>query len=306
MLYDVTHRTTYSYGTDVSVSHHLAHLHPRELPRQQVCDFRLTVDPTPAVVAERVDFYGNAATFFTIGSPHDRLLVTARSRVQINGPALPASSATPSWQVIRDRCASDVLTEDSEKGEFRFDSAYIARRPAFADYAVSAFSKDRPLLEAMVDFNSRIFRDFRFDPRATTVATPVDEVFKRRRGVCQDFAHLAIACLRSLGLPARYVSGYLETQPPPGKSRLVGADASHAWYSVWCPDYGWIDADPTNNLLPSDRHITLAWGRDFSDLSPLRGVVVGGSGHSLGVSVDVARVEDRAPAVPAANAAARP
>jgi transglutaminase-like putative cysteine protease len=303
MLYDITHRTTYSYGNDVSVSHHLAHLHPRELPRQQVTDFRLTVDPTPSVVAERVDFYGNSATFFTIGSPHDRLIVTARSRVQINAPTLPAAAATPSWQEVRDRCASDVLTQDSERGEFRFDSAHIARRPAFADYASPAFAKDRPLLEAIVDFNARIFRDFRFDPRATTVATPVDEVFKRRRGVCQDFAHLAIACLRSLGLPARYVSGYLETQPPPGKPRLVGADASHAWYSVWCPGHGWIDADPTNNLLPGDRHVVLAWGRDFSDVSPLRGVVVGGSGHSLDVSVDVARVEDRPPVVPVSNTA---
>jgi transglutaminase-like putative cysteine protease len=303
MLYDITHRTTYSYGADVSVSHHLAHLHPRELPRQQVSDFRMTVDPAPAVTVERTDFYGNSATFFTIGSPHDRLVVTARSRVQISAPALPLASATPSWQEIRDRCASDVLTEDSEMGEFRFDSAHITRRPAFADYAAPAFSKGRPLLEAIVDFNSRIFRDFRFDPRATTVATPVDEVFKRRRGVCQDFAHLAIACLRSLGLPARYVSGYLETQPPPGKPRLVGADASHAWYSVWCPGFGWIDADPTNDLLPGDRHVTLAWGRDFSDVSPLRGVVVGGSGHSLGVSVDVARVEDRAPVTPVGNAA---
>jgi len=286
----------YSYRTDVSVSHHLAHLHPRELPRQQVTDFKMTVDPPPAVMVERTDYYGNATAFFTIGNPHDRLVVTARSRVQVSTPTLPAPAGTPSWQQVRDRCASDVLTPDSEMGEFRFDSPHVTRRAAFAEYAAPAFTKDRPLLEAVLDFNSRVFRDFRFDPRATTVATPVDEVFKRRRGVCQDFAHLAVACLRSLGLPARYVSGYLETQPPAGKTRLVGADASHAWFSVWCPGFGWIDADPTNNLLPGDRHVTLAWGRDFSDVSPLRGVVVGGGGHSLGVSVDVARVEERSPA----------
>jgi transglutaminase-like putative cysteine protease len=292
MLYDITHRTTYGYRSDVSVSHHLAHLHPRDLPRQQVTDFRLSVDPAPVVSTERIDYYGNLTGFFTISSPHDRLAVTARSRVRVSPPTLPASAVTPPWQLVRDRCASDVLTVDSEVGEFRFDSPHVSRRPAFADYAAPAFPKDRPLLEAIEDFNSRIFRDFRFDSRATTVATPVDEVFKRRRGVCQDFAHLAVACLRSLGLPARYVSGYLETQPPPGKSRLVGADASHAWFSVWCSGFGWIDADPTNNLLPGDRHVTVAWGRDFADVSPVRGVVVGGRGHSLGVSVDVARVEE--------------
>lgn len=290
MLYDVTHRTTYGYGSDVSVSHHLAHLQPRELRSQQVANFKLTIEPTPAVSTERVDYYGNPTSFFSIGSPHDRLSVTARSRVRIIAPALPEAVRTPAWQLVRDRCASDRLTPDSEVGEFRFDSPNIARRAALADYAAVSFVKDRPLLEAVVDFNARIFRDFKFDPRATTVATPVDEVFKKRRGVCQDFAHLAIACLRSLGLPARYVSGYLETLPPPGKARLIGADASHAWYAVWCSGFGWIDADPTNNLLPSDRHITVAWGRDFSDVSPLRGLVVGGSGHSLGVSVDVARV----------------
>jgi transglutaminase-like putative cysteine protease len=290
MRYDITHRTTYGYGASISVSHHLAHLHPRELPSQQITDFKLSVEPAPAGNAERVDYYGNTTTFFTINSPHDRLVVSARSRAQITAAPLPAAAQTPAWQLVRDRCASDVLTPDSEMGEFRFDSPHIVRRPGFADYAAASFPQDRPLLEGVIDFIWRIYRDFQFDPRATTVATPVDEVFKKRRGVCQDFAHLAIACLRSLGLPARYVSGYLETLPPPGKRRLIGADASHAWFSVWCPGHGWIDADPTNNLLPGDRHITVAWGRDYGDVSPLRGVVVGGTGHSLGVSVDVARV----------------
>jgi transglutaminase-like putative cysteine protease len=290
MLYDITHRTTYGYGSDIAVSHHLAHLRPRELPAQQITDFKLAIEPAPAVSSSHVDYYGNTSTFFTINKPHDRLAVTARSRAQVTAPTLPAPAQTPAWQQVRDRCASDVLTPDSAVGEFRFDSPNILRRPVFADYAAPSFPTGRPLLEAIVDFNAQIFRDFKFDPRATTVATPVDEVFKKRRGVCQDFAHFAIACLRSLGLPARYVSGYLETLPPPGKQRLIGADASHAWYSVWCPGYGWIDSDPTNNLLPGDRHITVAWGRDFADVSPLRGVVVGGTGHSLGVSVDVARV----------------
>ncbi len=290
MLYQVTHRTTYGYGSDVAVSHHVAHLRPRELAWQQVADYTLTIDPVPTVTTERTDFYGNAASFFSIGSPHDRLTVTARSRVRVRASGLP--ERTPAWQQVRDRCASDVLTPDSAVGEFRFDSPYITRKAAFADYAVTSFPKDRPLLEAVGDFTARIFRDFKFDARATTVATPLDDVFKKRRGVCQDFAHFAIAGLRSLGLPARYVSGYLETLPPPGKARLVGADASHAWFAVWCPGHGWIDADPTNNLFPGDRHITVAWGRDFSDVSPVRGVVVGGGGSGLGVSVDVARIAE--------------
>jgi len=292
VLYQVTHRTTYGYGTDVAVSHHLAHLRPRELPWQQVSDYVLSIDPTPAVTNERTDFYGNAASFISISSPHDRLVVTARSRVRVRASGLP--ERTPPWQQVRNRCASDVLTPDSAVGEFRFDSPHIIRKPAFAEYAAASFPRDRPLLEAVSDFMGRIFRDFRFDPRATTVATPLDDVFKQRRGVCQDFAHFAVAGLRSLGLPARYVSGYLETLPAPGKARLVGADASHAWFAVWCPGHGWIDADPTNNLLPGDRHITVAWGRDFSDVSPLRGVVVGGGGSGLGVSVDVARIPEPA------------
>lgn len=290
MLYNVTHRTTYGYGSDVAVAHHLTHLRPRELPWQQVTDFALTVEPTPQVSAERSDYFGNIATFFSISSPHDQLAVTARSQVRVATPTLPVQ--TPVWQQVRDRCASDVLTEDSAVGEFRFDSAYITRQGVYAEYASASFPRDRPLLDGIIDFTARIHRDFRFDPRATTVATPLDEVFKRRRGVCQDFAHLGIACLRSLGLPARYVSGYLETLPAPGRARLVGVDASHAWFAVWCPGHGWIDADPTNNLLPGNRHITVAWGRDFGDVSPVRGVVVGGGGHSLGVSVDVARVSE--------------
>ncbi len=290
MLYAITHRTTYHYGSDVSVSHHLARLHPRELPYQQVEDFHLQIEPAPAAAEERIDYYGNPTSFFSIGSPHEKLAVTARSCVTVAAPELPIAAQTPPWETVRKRCASDVLTPDSAVGEFRFDSPHITRKAAFADFAAPSFPRERPLLEAVSDFTARIFREFKFDPRATTTATPLDDVLGHRRGVCQDFAHLAIAGLRSLGLPARYVSGYLETQPPPGRARLIGADASHAWFSVWCPGHGWIDADPTNNLLPGDRHITVAWGRDFSDVSPLRGVVVGGQDHSLGVSVDVTRL----------------
>jgi transglutaminase-like putative cysteine protease len=258
------------------------------LPWQHVEYFQLFLEPSPATSVERLDYYGNPTNFFSIGSPHGQLVVTASSRVRVEAPLLPIAAQTPPWELVRKRCSSDVLTPDSAMGEFRFDSPHVTRKAAYADYAAPSFARDRPLLEAVSDFTARIYRDFRFDPRATTTATPLDEVMVLRRGVCQDFAHVAIAGLRSLGLAARYVSGYLETQPPPGRIRLIGADASHAWFSVWCPGHGWIDMDPTNNLFTGDRHITVAWGRDFSDVSPLRGVVVGGRDHTLGVSVDMA------------------
>ncbi len=286
MLYAVTHRTTYAYESDVSVSHHLAHLRPRVLPAQDVSDFALEVLPEADAMAHRLDFYQNPTTYFTLEKPHPELVVVARSQVQVHVSNPPPT--TPAWQSVRDACARDVFTDATAAGEFRFDSRHIVRNADFADYAAASFPLDQPLLEGLRHLVTRIYRDFKFDPRATTTATPLDEVFKKRRGVCQDFAHLGIACLRSLGLPARYVSGYLETIPPPGKKRLIGADASHAWLSLWCPGHGWIDADPTNNILPSDRHITVAWGRDFSDVSPLRGVVTGGGEHKLKVSVDVA------------------
>ena len=292
MLYSIVHRTAYAYGSDVSHSYHLAHVRPREMARQEVLDFALRIDPEPAFFIERLDYHGNQSAFFTLAAPHRRLAITVQSRVRVRAPAVPETPKTPRWEEVRKNCASDTLTPDSAEGEFCFNSPHIVRSSVFADYAAPSFPLGAPLLEGVIDFTGRIFRDFKFDPRATTVATPLDEVFKKRRGVCQDFAHLAIACLRSLGLPARYVSGYLETLPPPGKARLIGADASHAWCSVWCPGHGWIDADPTNNVLAGERHITVAWGRDFSDVSPVRGVVVGGGLHSLSVGIDVARAPD--------------
>ena len=197
MQYALTHRTTYRYGSDVAVSHHLARLHPRELPWQQVDDFYLEVDPAPATSVERLDFYGNPTSFFSIGVPHGKLTVTARSRVRVAAPALPIAAQTPPWEIVRKHCASDVLTQNSAVGEFRFDSPHITRKADFASYAAPSFPRERPLLEAVSDFTARIYRDFRFDPRATTTATPLDEVLRRRHGVCQDFAHLAIAGLRS-------------------------------------------------------------------------------------------------------------
>lgn len=289
MHYTITHRTTYRYRFAVSVSHHLLHLQPRPTPRQKPLECTLAITPAPASAHSRTDYHGNTATFIEVESSHRELSVIARSRVEVAALELPDAAETPAWENVRDVCARDVLTPDSEAGEFLFDSTHVAREAALADYARPCFPAGRPLLEGLVELTHRIFRDFKFDPRATNTATPVMEVFHKRRGVCQDFAHLGITCLRSLGLPARYVSGYLETLPPPGRPRLIGADVSHAWISIWCPGFGWIDTDPTNDQLVSDRYVTLAWGRDFADVTPMRGVVVGGGQHKLEVGIDVTR-----------------
>ncbi|MFO1491245.1 MAG: transglutaminase family protein [Kiritimatiellia bacterium] len=287
MRYNVTHTTHYAYESDVSVAFLTLRLQPRELPWQRCLAHHVESAPAPAMSSWHLDYHGNQCVRLDLYSPHSEFEVTARSQVELTPRDLPDAAATPPWEEVVRRCGSHLLTTDSATGEFVFDSAHIIRRPEYADYAATSFTPGRPLMEALRDFTARMFKDFTFDPRATTVATPVAEVFKHRRGVCQDFAHLAIACLRSLGLPARYVSGYLETLPPPGQTRLIGADASHAWISAWCPGFGWIDADPTNNLLPGPRHITVGWGQDFADISPVRGVLVGGGAHTLNVSVDV-------------------
>jgi transglutaminase-like putative cysteine protease len=215
------------------------------------------------------------------------LTVTARSRVAVGPSLIPDAAETPAWESVRGWCRSDRSAPFLEAAEFTFASPLVPGETGFTQYAQESFPRGRPILEAVLELTARIHRDFRFDPTATTVATPLAQVLARRRGVCQDFAHLEIACLRGLGLPARYVSGYLETVPPPGQPRLLGADASHAWIAFFCPGLGWIDADPTNNVLPSLQHITLGWGRDYSDVAPIHGVLVGGEEHALTVGVDV-------------------
>ena len=285
--YDVVHTTEYDYSESVSVSHHVARLSPRTLPRQKCLHHELHIEPAPAVTTTHVDYFGNATTFFAMQGAHKHLTVRARSKVALSAPSVPRPSDTPPWEAALDRAALPL-----EAVECVFDSTLIRASAELAAYARPSFPAGRPLLEAVTDLTRRVHEDFTFDPKATTVATPLTEVFKSRRGVCQDFARLEIACLRSLGLAARYVSGYLETVPPPGTPRLLGADASHAWLAVYCPEIGWIDVDPTTNLLPSTRHVTLAWGRDYSDVSPLRGVILGGGQHSLRVSVDVIRLNE--------------
>ncbi len=293
MKYRLIHRTKYTYDGAVTVSHHLARLAPRSLPGQRCPWHELEVQPVPVGRGVHLDSYGNETAYFEVEGKHGVLDVIARSLVEVLPAKHPDPRFTPPWEQIRAACQLEKLTPGSEAGAFRFSSPMVPLGKEFADYAAVEFPPARPILEAVLGLTQRIFKDFKFDPRATEITTPVAEVLKKRAGVCQDFAHLMLACLRSLGLPARYVSGYLETAPPPGKIRLTGADASHAWISVFCGESaGWIDTDPTNNLLPSERHITVAWGRDFSDVSPLRGVTLGAGGQKLDVAVDVIPVDE--------------
>jgi transglutaminase-like putative cysteine protease len=234
-----------------------------------------------------VDYFGNTVNFVTIEGPHRQLTVHSKCEVEVTARPSVAAETTPGWEQVRSACSGDEWNGSNGACEFSFASPLIPLRREFSQYASRAFPPGKPILEAGIDLMRSIHADFEFDSHSTTVATPLEQVFRQRRGVCQDFAQLQIACLRALGLAARYVSGYLETVPPPGQIKLIGADASHAWIQLWCGQAGWVDLDPTNNLVPGERHITLAWGRDFGDVSPLRGVLVGSGSHHLTVAVDV-------------------
>jgi transglutaminase-like putative cysteine protease len=287
VIYRVRHVTTYAYEDPVSVSHHLLHLTPRNLPGQVCHETQISILPEPPVTTTGSDYFGNIQTFFTLQEPHDSLIVEATSELEVHAAKPPDLSASPPWETVVESLVTDHSEEGLDAYQFVFDSQRVAASRELADYARSAFPTGRPLLQAVLELMRKIHRDFRFDAKATEVSTPVQEFFQKRRGVCQDFAHLQIACLRSLSLPARYISGYLRTLPPPGQSRLVGADASHAWCSAWSPGIGWVDFDPTNNCVPTDGHITVAWGRDYSDVSPIHGVLLGGAKHTLDAGVDV-------------------
>jgi transglutaminase-like putative cysteine protease len=286
--YRIEHRTRYAHSGLVSTSQQVACLTPRSLPHQTVHAHELSVSPRQAYQTERTDYFGNVVTHFTVLTPYTELEVATRSLVEVHmGPTAVDSKGSPPWEEVRDAGVYRRGSPWDEAAAFRYPSPHVVVAPELAAFARRAFSPGRPLVGAAIDLMYRIHEGFRFDSGSTTVTTPVTRVLSDRRGVCQDFAHLQIACLRSLGLPARYVSGYLLTDPPPGHARLVGADASHAWLSVWCPVQGWIDLDPTNAVLPGVRHVTLGWGRDYGDVCPLRGVVLGGGEHELSVGVSV-------------------
>jgi transglutaminase-like putative cysteine protease len=291
MNYRIAHRTTFKYRHPVSVGKHVACLKPRSLRNQQLANSELHIEPTPATITERVDYFGNVLCFFTVQEPHKELVVEAQSEVRLeNDPASFPQDSLP-WEEAARLIPRDQSVEGLEAYQFVFESPRIKLRAEFGAYALESFTPGRPMREGLLDLTARIHQDFRFDSKVTNVRTTTEEVFRKRHGVCQDFAHLQIACLRSINLSARYVSGYLRTHPPPGQARLVGADASHAWLSAYCPGTGWLDVDPTNNVVPSNGHVTLAWGRDYGDVSPLYGVIQGGGAHSLAVAVDMEAIE---------------
>jgi len=294
MQLSVVHETHYEYASPVLLSQQLMHLTPRSLPRQSRHSHRIAIEPAPVELSDSDDYFGNPVTRALFTAPHQALSVRAVSEVSVAPRGFdPLAGRAAGWEQVRDRLRSLQPPPPLEPTEFVFESPYVETFAALAEYAAPSFAPGRGLLDGTADLMRRIHADFEFDDTATSVATPLREVLGRRRGVCQDFAHLMIGALRSLGLPARYVSGYILTTPPPGYARLIGADASHAWVSVHDPLTGWVDFDPTNNCLADDEHVTLAWGRDFGDVTPMRGVILGGGEQAIKVHVTVSPVELR-------------
>lgn len=282
--YAISHLTEYAYASPVAVSHNEARLRPRELPYQHIVEDKLVIDPEANHRSEFVDYFGNAVDYFELREPVEVLRVRSESVVERDvSPERPTSSQP--WSVVAAERRADTT-------EYRIDSPLVRRSDAFRDYAAVSFPRGRNVMDGVLDLTHRIHEEFRFDSTATEVHTAVEDVLESRAGVCQDFAHVQIACLRSMGLAARYVSGYLRTIPPPGRERLVGADASHAWVAVHCGGGEWIEFDPTNNLVPGTGHVTVAWGRDYGDVPPVKGVLIGGGSTRLRVSVDVAPLDD--------------
>ena len=292
MKFRIEHLTRYLYSYPVSLCHSLAHLKPREQPGQRPWSSQVRTDPWPSVAREHTDFFGNKVNYFSIQQSHSRLEILATSEVEIRPPPYPNLAASPAWEQVLEQLREGQAEDRVAARLFTLPSAFAPVVPAITEFSRRSFPPGRPVLEAAADLMRRIFHEFEYDPQFTTIATPLEAVLAHRKGVCQDFAHLSLAGLRGLGLAGRYVSGYLETLPPPGQPRLQGADASHAWFSLFVPGIGWVDFDPTNNQLPQGQHITVAVGRDFQDVTPVRGVFYGGGAHTLEVSVDVLRLDD--------------
>ena len=287
MRYNVFHETKYAYDSMVTLSQQLLHMTPRNT-KYQFCEWhQLNLSPSPTERIQNVDYFGNFSDYLAIFTPHKELVVASKFSVNLdNRPKLADMTESPNWEEVR-RQLNINSNKNLEAVSYLFSSPKVKCSEALAEYAMPSFGQSRPLIDAVFDLTKRIYHEFEFDSGATDVSTPLDQVLAGRSGVCQDFAHLMIGCMRSIGLSCRYVSGYILTHPPAGSERLIGADASHAWVSVYCPVYGWVDFDPTNNSLVQHEHITVAWGRDFSDVSPMRGVVLGGGEQKLKVSVTV-------------------
>jgi transglutaminase-like putative cysteine protease len=295
---EVEHETGYGYATPVTQAQHLAHLKPLHDARQQLLQHELRIEPATLQRLQDMDTYGNARTLFSLNQPHRALRVLARSRVALTPRDGPIDAAgSPRWEEVRERLRYEAGTRYDPAVEFAQPSPYVPRLHALRDYALDCLRPGAPVAAAALALMHRIHADFEFNAQATEVDTPLIEAFEQRRGVCQDFAHLMIAALRMAGLAARYVSGYLLTRPPPGQEALVGADASHAWVQVYCPDTpglpdGWLELDPTNDLVPDTSHVRLALGRDYGDVTPLRGVIRGGGRHTLEVRVSTRRIHE--------------
>lgn len=297
MIYRVRHLTHYEYDEPVTLCYNMAYVLPRDTDYQKIISSKLNVAPFYTTGQRRTDYFGNQVYYFTLEQPHDELSVEVVSEIQVldfkcaTEKGLDLDFGLTCGEVLR-QIQQSRDPAMLEAREYCLDSNMIKAAPALRDYALTSFNTNRPFLSAVRELTHRIYTDFTYDPHSTGIATPLAEVLRKKRGVCQDFAHLAIGCLRSLGYPARYISGYLETMPPPGQEKLVGSDASHAWFAVFSPGEGWFEFDPTNDNMPAEHHITTAWGRDYSDVSPLKGVFFdGGKSHKLSVAVDVNQIE---------------
>ncbi len=290
MNYEVSHRTLYRYETPVVHSNQRLHLTPRPVADQTIISHALLIEPAPTMRRDSIDTFGNPIVTLEIDREHSTFTVQATSRISVTPrPRVDLSRSMP-WQDVANMLRSGPAPLDLDVVQYACSSRLTTPTLAVADFALESFTPGRPVLEAAFHLSRRIFSDFRFDPTATDVSTPIAEVLRKRRGVCQDFSHLALAAIRALKLPARYVSGYLLTRPPPGQTKLRGTDASHAWISVWAPEIGWVDFDPTNGLVPTDEHITIAFGRDYDDVNPISGVILGGAEHTVTVGVDVDQI----------------
>jgi transglutaminase-like putative cysteine protease len=300
VVLEVMHETRYGYAAPVTQAQHLAYLKPLHDARQQLLQHELQIEPPPLQLTQDADSWGNARTLFSLNQPHRELRVCARSRVALTSQCDPVDAArSPRWEDVRRRLRYEAAARYDPAVEFAQPSPYVPLLPALRSYGAASFGAGVPVAQGALDLMRRIHADFEFRADSTDVDTPLTEAFEQKRGVCQDFAHLMIAALRALGLAARYVSGYLLTTPPPGREALLGVDASHAWVQVYCPDTpglpgGWLELDPTNDLVPDISHVRLALGRDYGDVTPLRGVIRGGGRHTLQVRVNTRRLQETA------------
>jgi transglutaminase-like putative cysteine protease len=287
MRYRVTHTTSYRYADPVDLASHMLHLKPRALAHQRVLSAALSAEPAPSRVVDGTDHFGNGVAWMFLDLPHERFEVTTEARIDVAFPRPPDAAATLPWEEVR-QSAQRGGSGAWEAAEFSFHSPMAPPDAGATAYAEASFPPGRPVLEGLLELNRRIRREFTFKSGVTTLYTPVSRILAQRAGVCQDFTHLMLTGLRGLGLPARYVSGYIRTHPRPGTPARRGTDQSHAWVSAWLgPEHGWVDLDPTNDLVVSEEHVVLAWGRDYGDISPVRGILLGGARHTVSVGVDL-------------------